>query len=211
MGFNFNATTNYNWHFNSEITNKPIAGFLTHQKYLDNLLTAVNNTSETLLVGQLITLKISATLKSSLARIDQNILEISETPIETNEILNGIFIGILNTNETLRPTQTGYVAEMGSGVEVFLPCDLSFLGQASRQFISWNKTNQCYTLETTGVESFGSQKVSLRSNIVEGKQIVFDTNNPTQTTFKDCYVIKVRLLRLTRRYQAIKKARHSPF
>ncbi|GAA7176661.1 hypothetical protein ID0436_08620 [Helicobacter pylori] len=193
MGFNFNATTNYNWHFNSEITNKPIAGFLTHQKYLDNLLTAVNNTSETLLVGQLITLKISATLKSSLARIDQNILEISETPIETNEILNGIFIGILNTNETLRPTQTGYVAEMGSGVEVFLPCDLSFLGQASRQFISWNKTNQCYTLETTGVESFDSQKVSLRSNIVEGKQIVFDTNNPTQTTFKDCYVIKVRL------------------
>ncbi|WP_120900799.1 hypothetical protein [Helicobacter pylori] len=193
MGFNFNATTNYNWHFNSEITNKPIAGFLTHQKYLDNLLTAVNNTSETLLVGQLITLKISATLKSSLARIDQNILEISETPIETNEILNGIFIGILNTNETLRPTQTSYVAEIGSGVEVFLPCDLSFLGQSSRQFISWNKTNQCYTLETTGVESFGSQKVSLRSNIVEGKQIVFDANNPTQTTFKDCYVIKVRL------------------
>ncbi len=90
---------------NSEITNKPIAGFLTHQKYLDNLLTAVNNTSETLLVGQPITLKISATLKSSLARIDQNILEISETPIETNEILNGIFIGILNTNETLRPTK----------------------------------------------------------------------------------------------------------
>ncbi|WQU96737.1 hypothetical protein KVL42_07740 [Helicobacter pylori] len=193
MGFNFNATTNYNWHFNSEITNKPIAGFLTHQKYLDNLLTAVNNTSETLLVGQLITLKISATLKSSLARIDQNILEISETPIETNEILNGIFIGILNTNETLRPTQTSYVAEIGSGVEVFLPCDLSFLEQASRQFISWDKTNQCYTLGTTGVESFGSQKVSLRSNVVEGKQIVFDTNNPTQTTFKDCYVIKVRL------------------
>ncbi len=193
MGFNFNATTNYNWHFNSEITNKPIAGFLTHQKYLDNLLTAVNNTSETLLVGQPITLKISATLKSSLARIEQNTLEISETPIETNEILNGIFIGILNTNETLRPTQTTYVAEIGSGVEVFLPCDLSFLGQASRQFISWNKTKQCYTLETTGVESFGSQKVSLRSNVVEGKQIVFDTNNPTQTIFKDCYVIKVRL------------------
>ncbi|GAA8854611.1 hypothetical protein DUHN57_00780 [Helicobacter pylori] len=196
MGFNFNATTNYNWHFNSEITNKPIAGFLTHQKYLDNLLTAVNNTSETLLVGQPITLKISATLKSSLARIDQNnILEISETPTETNEILNGIFIGNLATNEnrTLRPTQTSYVAEIGSGVEVYLPCDLSFLGQASRQFISWNKTKQCYTLEATGVESFGSQKVSLRSNVVEGKQIVFDTANPTQTTFKDCYVIKVRL------------------
>ncbi|GHQ16872.1 hypothetical protein VN1215_05190 [Helicobacter pylori] len=185
-----------NWHFNSEITDKPIAGFLTHQKYLDNLLTAVNNTSETLLVGQPITLKISATLKSSLARMDQNnILEISETPTETNEILNGIFIGNLATNEnrTLRPTQTSYVAEIGSGVEVFLPCDLSFLGQASRQFISWNKTNQCYTLEATGVESFGSQKVSLRSNVVEGKQIVFDTANPTQTTFKDCYVIKVRL------------------
>ncbi|GAA7036880.1 hypothetical protein VN0301_05110 [Helicobacter pylori] len=196
MGFNFNATTNYNWHFNSEITNKPIAGFLTHQKYLDNLLTAVNNTSETLLVGQPITLKISATLKSSLARIYQNnILEISETPTETNEILNGIFIGNLATNEnrTLRPTQTTYVAEIGSGVEVFLPCDLSFLGQSSRQLISWNKTNQCYTLETTGVESFGSQKVSLISNVVEGKQIVFDTANPTQTIFKDCYVIKVRL------------------
>ncbi len=185
-----------NWHFNSEITNKPIAGFLTHQKYLDNLLTAVNNTSETLLVGQPITLKISATLKSSLARMDQNnILEISEMPTETNEILNGIFIGNLATNEnrTLRPTQTSYIAEIGSGVEVFLPCDLSFLGQSSRQFISWNKANQCYTLETTGVESFGSQKVSLKSHVVEGKQIVFDTANPTQTTFKDCYVIKVRL------------------
>ncbi len=196
MGFNFNATTNYNWHFNSEITNKPIAGFLTHQKYLDNLLTAVNNTSETLLVGQPITLKISATLKSSLARIDQNnILEISETPTETNEILNGIFIGNLATNEnrTLRPTQTSYVAEVGSGVELFLPCDLSFLGKASRQFISWNKTNQCYTLESTSVESFGSEKVSLTSNVIEGKQIVFDTANPTQTIFKDCYVIKVRL------------------
>ncbi len=196
MGFNFNATTNYNWHFNSEITNKPIAGFLTHQKYLDNLLTAVNNTSETLLVGQPITLKISATLKSSLARIDQNnILEISETPTETNEILNGIFIGNLATNEnrTLRPTQTSYVAEIGSGVEVFLPCDLSFLGKSSRQLISWSKTNQYYTLETTGVESFGSQKVSLRSNVIEGKQIVFDTANPTQTIFKDCYLIKVRL------------------
>ncbi len=196
MGFNFNATTNYNWHFNSEITNKPIAGFLTHQKYLDNLLTAVNNTSETLLVGQPITLKISATLKSSLARIDQNnILEISETPTETNEILNGIFIGNLATNEnrTLRPTQTSYVAEIGSGVEVFLPCDLSFLGQSSRQFISWDEADQCYTLKTTGVESFGSQRVSLKSNVIEGKQVVFDTANPTQTTFKDCYVIKVRL------------------
>ncbi|GAA7248303.1 hypothetical protein ID0469_06120 [Helicobacter pylori] len=195
MGFNFNATTNYNWHFNSEITNKPIAGFLTHQKYLDNLLTAVNNTSETLLVGQPITLKISATLKSSLVRIDQNILEISETPTETNEILNSIFIGNLATNDnrTLRPTQTSYVAEIGSGVEVYLPCDLSFLGQASRQSISWNKTKQCYTLETAGVESFGSQKVSLISNVIEGKQIVFDTNNPTQTVFKECYVIKVRL------------------
>ncbi|GAA8140120.1 hypothetical protein HpKG115_12740 [Helicobacter pylori] len=185
-----------NWHFNSEITNKPIAGFLMHQKYLDNLLTAVNNTSETLLVGQPITLKISATLKSSLARMDQNnILEISETPTETNEILNGIFIGNLATNEnrTLRPTQTSYVAEIGSGVEVFLPCDLSFLSQSSREFISWDKTNQCYTLKTTGVESLGSQKVSLRSNLVEGRQIVFDTNNPTQTIFKDCYVIKVRL------------------
>ncbi len=195
MGFNFNATTNYNWHFNSEITNKPIAGFLTHQKYLDNLLTAVNNTSETLLVGQPITLKISTTLKSSLARIDQNnILEISETPTETNEILNGIFIGNLATNEnrTLRPTQTSYVAEIGSGVEVYLPCDLSFLGKASRQFIGWNKTSQCYTLETAS-ESFGSQKVSLISNVIEGKQIVFDTTNPTQTIFKDCYVIKVRL------------------
>ncbi|WRB25863.1 hypothetical protein KVL43_07460 [Helicobacter pylori] len=194
MGFNFNATTNYNWYFNSEITNKPIAGFLTHQKYLDNLLTAVNNTSETLLVGQPITLKISATLKSSLARIDQNILEISETPTETNEILNGIFIGNLATNENkaLRPTQT-YVAQIGSGVEVFLPCDLSFLGQGSRQFISWDKANQYFTLETTGVESFGSQKVSLQSNVVEGQQIVFDPNNPTQTIFKDCYVIKVRL------------------
>ncbi|GAA9483117.1 hypothetical protein UBN122_01160 [Helicobacter pylori] len=185
-----------NWHFNSEITNKPIAGFLMHQKYLDNLLTAVNNTSETLLVGQPITLKISATLKSSLARMDQNnILEISETPTETNEILNGIFIGNLATNEnrTLRPTQTSYVAEIGSGVEVFLPCDLSFLSQSSRESIGWDKTNQCYTLKTTGVESFGSQKISLRSNVVEGKQIVFDTNNPTQTIFKDCYVIKVRL------------------
>ncbi|GAA8607118.1 hypothetical protein KYTH67_05430 [Helicobacter pylori] len=185
-----------NWHFNSEITNKPIAGFLMHQKYLDNLLTAVNNTSETLLVGQPITLKISATLKSSLARMDQNnILEISETPTETNEILNGIFIGNLATNEnrTLRPTQTSYVAQIGSGVEVFLPCDLSFLSQSSMEFISWDKTNQCYTLKTTGVESFGSQKVSLQSNVVEGKQIVFDTNNPTQTIFKDCYVIKVRL------------------
>ncbi|GAA9320635.1 hypothetical protein TH0354_02900 [Helicobacter pylori] len=185
-----------NWHFNSEITNKPIAGFLMHQKYLDNLLTAVNNTSETLLVGQPITLKISATLKSSLARMDQNnILEISETPTETNEILNGIFIGNLATNEnrTLRPTQTSYVAEIGSGVEVFLPCDLSFLNQSSREFISWDKTNQCFTLKTTGAESFGSQKVSLKSNVIEGKQIVFDTNNPTQTIFKDCYVIKVRL------------------
>ncbi|WRC72770.1 hypothetical protein E5K94_06640 [Helicobacter pylori] len=78
-------------------------------------------------------------------------------------------------------------------MEVFLPCDLSFLGQSSSQFISWNKTNQYFTLETTGVESFGSQKVSLRSNVVEGQQIIFDTNNPTQTIFKDCYVIKVRL------------------
>ncbi|GAA9102194.1 hypothetical protein HpHA157_04770 [Helicobacter pylori] len=130
-----------------------------------------------------------------MARIDQNILEISETPAETNEILNGIFIGNFATNENgmLRPTQTTYVAEIGSGVEVFLPCDLSFLGQASRQSISWDKTNQRYTLTTTGVESFGGQKVSLRSNVIEGKQVVFDTNNPTQTIFKDCYVIKVRL------------------
>ncbi|MFP6239531.1 hypothetical protein ACLGCQ_02540 [Helicobacter pylori] len=92
MGFNYNQTTTYNGHFNLGIsTNKPIAGLLMYQKCLDNLLTAVNNTSETLLVGQPTTLKISATLKSSLARIDQDMLEISETPIETNEILNGIF------------------------------------------------------------------------------------------------------------------------
>lgn len=75
------------------------------------------------------------------------------------------------------------------------PClvdDYRYLNKGIPNFFDY-KTNQCYTLETTGVESFGSQKVSLRSNVVEGKQIVFDTNNPTQTIFKDCYVIKVRL------------------
>ncbi|MGL2820662.1 hypothetical protein ACQJ96_08130 [Helicobacter pylori] len=168
--------------------------------YLNNLVTALNSTGNVLLPAQPVALQIGAKQSSGLVGLNPNVLNISETPIGTNGVFGGVIIHNItdfvmpgDKAPALRPTQTSYVAEIGSGVEVFLPCDLSFLGQSSRQFIGWNKTSQCYTLETTGVESFGSQKVSLRSNVIEGKQIVFDTNNPTQTTFKDCYVIKVRL------------------
>lgn len=200
MGFNVNQTTTYNGHFNQQTSIKPIAGFLTYEMYLNNLVTALNSTGNVLLPGQPIGLQIGAKQASGLVGLNPNVLNISETPIGTNGVLNSVVIHNItdfvmpgDKAPALRPTQTSYVAEIGSGVEVYLPCDLSFLGQASRQFISWNKTNQCYTLEVTGVESFGSQKVSLRSNVIEGKQIVFDTANPTQTIFKDCYVIKVRL------------------
>lgn len=200
MGFNVNQTTTYNGHFNQQTSIKPIAGFLTYEMYLNNLVTALNNTGNVLLPAQPVTLQIGTKQASGLVGLNPNVLNISETPIGTNGVLGGIVIHNItdfvmpgDKAPALRPTQTSYVAEIGSGVEVFLPCDLSFLGSASRQFISWNKNNQCYTLGTTGMESFGSQKVSLRSNVVEGKQIVFDTTNPTQTIFKDCYVIKVRL------------------
>ena len=200
MGFNVNQTTTYNGYFNQQTSIKPIAGFLTYEMYLNNLTTALNSTGNVLLPGQPIALKIGAKQASGLVGLNPNVLGISETPIGANGVLGAIVIHNItdfvmpgDKAPALRPTQTSYVAEIGSGVEVYLPCDLSFLGQASRQFISWNKTNQCYTLETTGVEGFGSQKVSLRSNVIEGKQIVFDTANQTQTIFKDCYLIKVRL------------------
>ncbi|WP_120880605.1 hypothetical protein [Helicobacter pylori] len=200
MGFNVNQTTTYNGHFNQQTSIKPIAGFLTYEMYLNNLSIALNRTDNVLLPAQPVALQIGAKQASALVGLNPNVLTISETPIGTNGTFGGIVIHNItdfvmpgDKAPALRPTQTSYVAEIGSGVEVYLPCDLSFLGQASRQFISWNKTNQNYTIEATGVESFGSQKVSLRSNVVEGKQIVFDTANPTQTIFKDCYVIKVRL------------------
>ncbi len=200
MGFNVNQTTTYNGHFNQQTSIKPIAGFLTYEMYLNNLVTALNSTGNVLLPGHPIALQIGAKQTSGLVGLNPNVMNISETPIGTNGALNGVVIHNItdfvmpgDKAPALRPTQTSYVAEIGSGVEVYLPCDLSFLGQSSSQLISWNKTNQYYTLETTGAESFGSQKVSLRSNVIEGKQIVFDTANPTQTIFKDCYVIKVRL------------------
>ncbi|GAA8804414.1 hypothetical protein VN1316_01090 [Helicobacter pylori] len=200
MGFNVNQTTTYNGHFNQQTSISPIAGFLTYEMYLNNLATALNSTGNVLLPAQPVALQIGAKQASGLVGLSPNVLNISETPIGTNGVFSGVVIHNItdfvmpgDKAPALRPTQTSYVAEIGSGVEVFLPCDLSFLGQSSRQFISWDKTNQCYTLGTTGVESFGSQKVSLRSNVVEGKQIVFDTANPTQTIFKDCFVIKVRL------------------
>ena len=200
MGFNVNATTTYNGHFNQQTSIKPIAGFLTYEMYLNNLVTALNVTGNVLLPGQPVALQVGAKQNSGLVGLNPNVLNISETPVGNNGVFGGVIIHNItdfvmpgDKAPALRPTQTSYVAEIGSGVEVFLPCDLSFLGEASRQSISWDKTNQRYTLETNSVESFGSQKVSLHSNVVEGKQIVFDTNNPTQTIFKDCYVIKVRL------------------
>ncbi|GAA7995370.1 hypothetical protein HpCS24_05850 [Helicobacter pylori] len=200
MGFNVNQTTTYNGHFNQQTSIKPIAGFLTYEMYLNNLSTALNSTGNVLLPGQPVALQIGAKQASGLVGLNPNVLNISETPVGSNGVFSGVIIHNItdfvmpgDKAPALRPTQTSYVAEIGSGVEVFLPCDLSFLNQANRQSISWDKTNQCYTLETNGAESFGSQKVSLKSNVVEGKQIVFDTNNPTQTIFKDCYAIKVRL------------------
>ena len=200
MGFNVNQTTTYNGHFNEVTSIKPLAGFLSYEMYLNNLTTALNSTGNVLLPSQPVDLQVGAKQSSALVGLNPNVLNISETPLGTN----GVFCAVIVHNITdfvmpgdkapaLRPTQTSYVAEMGSGVELYLPCDLSFLGNSSRQFISWNKKNQCYSLETSGTQSFGSQKVSLLSNVVEGRQIVFDTNNPTQTIFKDCYVIKVRL------------------
>ncbi|GAA7068060.1 hypothetical protein HpCHN105_06690 [Helicobacter pylori] len=184
MGFNVNQTTTYNGHFNQQTSIKPIAGFLTYEMYLNNLATALNSTGNVLLPAQPVALQIGAKQASGLVGLNTNVLNISETPIGTNGVLSSVIIHNItdfvmpgDKAPALRPTQTSYVAEIGSGVEVFLPCDLSFLGQSSRQFISWDKPNQCFTLNTTGVESFGSQKVSLRSNVVEGQQIVFDTTS----------------------------------
>lgn len=200
MGFNVNQTTTYNGHFNQQTSIKPIAGFLTYEMYLNNLVTALNSTGNVLLPGQPVALQIGAKQASGLVGLNPNVLNISKTPIGTNGALGGIVVHNItdfvmpgDKAPALRPTQTSYVAEIGSGVELFLPCDLSFLGQESRQFISWDEAKQNYILDATGAGSFGSQKVSLISNVIEGKQIVFDTNNPTQTIFKDCYVIKVRL------------------
>lgn len=200
MGFNVNQTTTYNGHFNQQTSIKPIAGFLTYEMYLNNLVTALNTTGNVLLPGQPIALQIGAKQASGLVGLNPNVLNISETPVGTNGVFSSIVIHNItdfvmpgDKAPALRPTQTSYVAEIGSGVEVYLPCDLSFLDKASRQNISWDKANQCYTLGTTDAESFGGQEVSLRSNVIEGKQIVFDKANPTQTIFKDCYVIKVRL------------------
>ncbi|GAA8466195.1 hypothetical protein KKKH24_06850 [Helicobacter pylori] len=172
MGFNVNQTTTYNGHFNQQTSIKPIAGFLTYEMYLNNLVTALNSTGNVLLPAQPIALQIGTKQASALVGLNPNVLNISETPVGTNGVFSGVVIHNItdfvmpgDKAPALRPTQTSYVAEIGSGVEVFLPCDLSFLGQSSRQFISWSKTNQCYTIETTGVESFGSQKVSLRSNL----------------------------------------------
>ncbi|MCQ2890927.1 hypothetical protein JT208_03565 [Helicobacter pylori] len=174
MGFNVNQTTTYNGHFNQQTSIKPIAGFLTYEMYLNNLVTALNSTGNVLLPAQPVSLQIGAKQSSGLVGLNPNVLNISETPIGANGVFGGVVIHNItdfvmpgDKAPALRPTQTSYVAEVGSGVEVFLPCDLSFLGQASRQYISWNKTSQLYTLETSGVESFGSQKVSLRSNVVE--------------------------------------------
>ena len=170
MGFNVNQTTTYNGHFNQQTSIKPIAGFLTYEMYLNNLATALNSTGNVLLPGQPVSLQIGAKQASGLVGLNPNVLNISETPIGANGVFGGVIIHNINDfvmpgdkAPALRPTQTSYVAEIGSGVEVFLPCDLSFLAQPSRQFISWNKTQQCYTLETAGVESLGTQKVSLRS------------------------------------------------
>lgn len=200
MGFNVNQTTTYNGHFNQQTSIKPLAGFLTYEMYLNNLATALNSTGNVLLPAQPVTLQIGAKQTSALVGLNPNVLNISDTPVGTNGVFGGVIIHNItdfvmpgDKAPALRPTQTSYVAQIGSGVEVFLPCDLSFLGQASSQSINWDKTSQSFTLNTTNTERFGSQKVSLRSNVVEGKQIVFDTNNPTQTIFKDCYVIKVRL------------------
>ncbi|WP_231627444.1 hypothetical protein [Helicobacter pylori] len=160
MGFNVNQTTTYNGHFNQVTSIKPLAGFLNYEMYLNNLSTALNTTGNVLLPAQPVALQIGAKQASGLVGLNPNVLNISASPIGSN----GAFTGIIVHNVTdfvmpgdkapaLRPTQTSYVATIGSGVELFLPCDLSFLGQSDLQLISWSSANQNYTLETTGVES----------------------------------------------------------
>ncbi len=154
MGFNVNQTTTYNGHFNQVTSIKPIAGFLTYEMYLNNLVTALNTTGNVLLPAQPIALQVGTKQSSGLVGLNPNVLNISETAIGSNGVFGGIVVHNItdfvmpgDKAPALRPTQTSYVAEIGSGVELYLPCDLTFLGQASRQFISWDKTNQCYTLK----------------------------------------------------------------
>ncbi|GAA9232858.1 hypothetical protein HpHA215_05410 [Helicobacter pylori] len=141
MGFNVNQTTTYNGNFNQQTSIKPIAGFLTYEMYLNNLTTALNATSNVLLPGQPVALQVGAKQASALVGLNPNVLTISETPVGTNDVLNAVIIHNItdfvmpgDKAPALRPTQTSYVAEIGSGVEVFLPCDLSFLGQRLNSF-----------------------------------------------------------------------------
>lgn len=201
MSFNFNATTAYNGMFNQKTSIKPLAGFLTHEMYLNNLLTAVNHTKETLLAGQLVELTTNAKQSSGLVGLNPNVLEISVNPVGegansmSSIIVHNItdFVMPADKAPALRNTQTTYVASVGMGVELYLPCDLTLLGKTNRVKLYYNATTNTYSAESAGAIQLGNGEVTLCGNVVEGQQIVFDSTNTEQTIFKDCYVIKVKI------------------
>lgn len=194
----FNSTTPYNGHFNQKTTIKPIAGFLTHEMYLNNLITGVNDGGYMLLPGQPIVLQTGAKQGSGLAGLNPNVMSMS---LPATGATHASSVLIHNINDVvlpgdqapaLRSTQTSYVASVGMGVEIYLQCDLTLLGVDNRIKLYYNISKYEYTTEASGNIQLGYDYVTLTSNVVEGKAIHWDSSG-TNTIWQDCYVVKVRL------------------
>lgn len=180
------STGNFNNQFKRPNTSKPIVGHATITAYANNLSQA--QAGADLVAGQAVELKTQASGTQAGSGLNPNVL-VANTATSTIggfviESPNFVVIEGAQASKALKG-QIVYVATIGSGVEVYVPCKASeFQGFAiGTQVYYDNTTGELTTTKGTNI----ALSVAVVSNVVDSIKAQADG------TFAECQAVKIKL------------------
>lgn len=191
----FNSVGSYNNSFIGNSTAKPICGQFLRDIYKNNLYQAQVSTSETLVPGASVILTNTNSESGAGLDLNPNVLTITG---ENTDVTSGIKALLLEsptdvladdaTAATPVEGQIVNVAIIGSGVEVYMPCDADMVGYTIGNPVYWDVTTK--TLKATAVDTAPEFKGAVLSPVVDGITYVIEDSI---AKFSSTKCVKVRL------------------
>lgn len=189
----FNSIGNFNKSFVGPSSAKPICGQYLDNFYKNSLVQARLDIADAVAPGQAVNIKTANTSGGAGNGLNPNVLIISSVA-DTSNAFEGFLLAsetdVLHDDETApRPvkSQIVNVAILGSGQELYLPCDASLQNKDITTAVYWDVANaQLTTTSTNNV----LLNITLLSNVVDGVQYKIVSG---KCNFADTKCIKVRI------------------
>lgn len=190
----FNSVGNYNGSFLGSSSAKPICGKFLSDFYKLSLQQAILNIDDTVAPGIAVNIKNTAHSGTPAgAGLNPNVLTISSVA-NTTEAFEGFLLAsetdvLLDGDKAAHPVkgQIVNVAVLGSGIELYVPCDASVGGKDITTAVYWDVANNQLTTTADGNVLLD---VTMLSPVIDGVKFVMN-NGACEYANTKCVRIKL--------------------